>query len=189
VFANPAYQFDMAGFIRPPGRRLKRSIALDEEDKSGRCGPLGLRKYERRGIMGRFDTLMYDNRNWKGSVALVASMLIGLSVAFKGFDELPDLQNEHRSATVAIYKAKRVFDKQTIATPAYAKAEEMVKMAQDRVGATDLGIILANTTFGIGLGIMGISVVLYLRRSQGLSLEAIEAETQQIQPAAPRLAA
>ena len=69
--------------------------------------------------MGRFDTLMYDNRNWKGSVALVASMLIGLSVAFKGFDELPDLQADHRAATVALYKAKRVFDRQVIATPAY----------------------------------------------------------------------
>ena len=139
--------------------------------------------------MGRFDTLMYDNRNWKGSVALVASMLIGLSVAFKGFDELPELQNDHRSATVAVYKAKRVFDKQTIATPAYAKAQEMVKIAEDRVGAAGMGIILANITFGIGLVIMGISVVLYLRRSQGLSIQAIEAETQQIQPAAPRLAA
>ena len=139
--------------------------------------------------MGRFDTLMYDNRNWKGSVALVASMLIGLSVAFKGFDELPDLQNDHRSATVALYKAKRVFDKQTIATPAYAKAEEMVKMAEDRVGAADLGIVLANTTFGIGLAIMGISIVLYLHRSQGLSMQAIEAETHEVQPGAPRLAA
>jgi len=139
--------------------------------------------------MGRFDTLMYDNRNWKGSIALVASMLIGLSVAFKGFDELPDLQNEHRSAMVAVYKAKRVFDKQTVATPAYAKAEEMVKQAEDRVGAADLGIILSNCTFGVGLAIMGISIVLYLRRSQGLSIKAIEAETEQMQAPAPRLAA
>jgi hypothetical protein len=66
----------------------------------------------------------------------------------------------------------------------------MVKMAEDRLGAADLGIILANVTFGIGLGIMGISIVLYLRRSQGLSLEAIHAETQQhLQDPAPRLAA
>ena len=139
--------------------------------------------------MGRFVTLMYDNRNWKGSVALVASMLIGLSVGFKGFDELPDLQNDHRSATVALYKAKRVFDKQVIATPAYAKAQEMVKDAQDRVGAADLGIVLANTTFGIGLSIMGISIVLCMRRSQGLSIQAIEAETRQMQTTVPRLAA
>ena len=163
---------------------------MDEEDQSGRVGYLGLRKYERRGIMGRFDTLMYDNRNWKGSVALVASMLIGLSVAFKGFDELPDLQNDRRAATVALYKAKRVFDKQVVATPAYSKAEEMVKMAEDRLGATDLGIILANATFGVGLTIMGISVVLYLRRSQGLSIQTIQAETQeQVHTAEPRLAA
>jgi hypothetical protein len=139
--------------------------------------------------MGRFDTLMYDNRNWKGSIALVASMLIGLSVAFKGFDELPDLQNDHRSATVALNKAKRVFDKQVIATPAYTKAEEMVKTAEDKIGAVDLGIYLANATFGLGLAIMGISIVLYLRRSQGLSMEAIEAETQQLHPVTPRLAA
>lgn len=140
--------------------------------------------------MGRFDTLMYDNRNWKGSVALVASMLIGLSVAFKGFDELPDLQNDRRAATVALHKAKRVFDKQVVATPAYAKAEEMVKTAEDRLGATELGIVLANATFGVGLTIMGISIVLYLRRSQGLSMEAIEAETRShLSPSAPRLAA
>jgi hypothetical protein len=140
--------------------------------------------------MGRFDTLMYDNRNWKGSIALVASMLIGLSVAFKGFDELPDLQNDRRAATVALYKAKRVFDRQVVATPAYDKAEEMVKTAQDRLGATDLGIILANATFGVGLAIMGISVVLYLRRSQGLSIQTIQAETPgQLHPAEPRLAA
>jgi hypothetical protein len=139
--------------------------------------------------MGRFDTLMYDNRNWKCSIALVASMLIGLSVAFKGFDELPDLQNDHRSATVALNKAKRVFDKQVIATPAYTKAEEMVKTAEDKIGAVDLGIYLANATFGLGLAIMGISIVLYLRRSQGLSMEAIEAETQQLHPVTPRLAA
>src|SRR5258706_15638268 len=101
---------------------------MDEEDWSGRQRAAALRKYERREIMGRFDTLMYDNRNWKGSIALVASMLIGLSVAFKGFDELPDLKNDHRSATVAVYKDKRVFDKQVVAIPAYAKAEEMVKM-------------------------------------------------------------
>jgi len=139
--------------------------------------------------MGRFDTLMYDNRNWKGSIALVASMLIGLSVAFKGFDELPDLQNDHRSAAVAFNKAKRVFDKQVIATPAYTKAEEMVKTAEDKIGAVDLGIYLANATFGVGLAIMGISIVLYLRRSQGLSMEAIEAETQQLHSVTPRLAA
>lgn len=140
--------------------------------------------------MGRFDTLMYDNRNWRGSVALVASILIGLSVAFKGFDELPDLQNDRRAATVALYKAKRVFDRQVIATPAYTKAQEMVKMAEDRLGACELGIVLANGTFGFGLCIMGISVVLYLRRSQGLTMEAIAAEHQQsLQPAAPRLAA
>ena len=140
--------------------------------------------------MGRFDTLMYDNRNWKGSVALVASMLIGLSVAFKGFDELPDLQADHRAATVALNKAKRVFDRQVIATPAYTKAEEMVKQAEDRLGASDFGSILANCTFGVGLTIMGISIVLYLRRSQGLSIEAIEAETKEhLQPAIPRLAA
>ena len=134
--------------------------------------------------MGRFDTLMYDNRNWRGSVALVASMLIGLSVAFKGFDELPDLQNDHRSATVALYKAKRVFDKQVVATPAYTKAEEMVKMAEDRLGACDLGIVLANVTFGVGLGIMGISIVLYLRRSQGLTIQSIETQTPQVRLAA-----
>jgi hypothetical protein len=139
--------------------------------------------------MGRFDTLMYDNRNWKGSVALVASMLIGLSVAFKGFDELPDLQNDHRAATVALYKAKRVFDRQVIATPAYTKAQEMVKQAEDRLGACDLGIILANVTFGGGLAIMGISIVLYLRRSQGLTIRSIVNDTQQLQPSAPRLAA
>src|SRR5438132_12806886 len=140
--------------------------------------------------MGRFDTLMYDNRNWKGSVALVASMLIGLSLEFKGFDELPDLQADHRAATVALYKAKRVFDRQIIATPAYTKAEEMVKQAADRLGATDFGIILANCTFGLGLTIMGISIVLYLRRSQGLSIQAIEAETKrQLESITPRLAA
>src|SRR5207245_9862801 len=133
------------------------------------------------------DRLLYDSSSWKRSVALVASMLIGLSVGFKGFDELPDLQNDRRSATVALYKAKRVFDKQVIATPAYAKAQEMVKQAEDRVGAADLGIVLANGTFGIGLIIMGISIVLYLRRSQGLAIQAIEAE--QLQHAAPRLAA
>ena len=92
--------------------------------------------------MGRFDTLMYDNRNWKGSLALVASMLIGLSVGFKGFDELPDLQNDRRSATVALYKAKRVFDKQVVATPAYAKAQEMVKDADDRVGSDGGGFLV-----------------------------------------------
>jgi len=134
--------------------------------------------------MGRFDTLMYDNRNWKGSVALVAAMLIGLSVAFKGFDELPDLQNDHRAATVALYKARRVFDKQVIATPAYTKAQEMVKQAEDRLGACDLGIVLANVTFGIGLGIMGISIVLYLRRSQGLTIRSIQTQTPQIRLAA-----
>ena len=139
--------------------------------------------------MGRFDTLMYDNRNWKGTIALLCSMLIGLAVGFKGFDELPDLQNDRRSATVAQYKAKRVFEKQVIATPTYAKAEEMVKMAEDRLGAADLGIVLANITFSIGLAIMGISIVLYLRRSQGLSIQAIEAETQPVQNVAPRLAA
>jgi hypothetical protein len=105
-------------------------------------------------------------------------------VAFKGFDELPDLQNDRRSATVALYKAKRVFDKQVIATPAYAKAEEMVKSAQDRLGACELGIILANVTFGVGLGIMGISIVLYLRRAQGLTVRSIEAQTPQIRLAA-----
>src|SRR5437899_2734070 len=147
---SPRLSASNSMLYQPACRPLKRSIALDEEDQSGRGGPPGLRKCERRGIMGRFDTLMYDNRNWKGSVALVASMLIGLSVGFKGFDELPDLQNDRRSATVALYKAKRVFDKQVIATPAYAKAQEMVKQAEDRVGAADLGIVLANGTFGIG---------------------------------------
>jgi hypothetical protein len=134
--------------------------------------------------MGRFDTLMYDNRNWKGSIALVASMLIGLSVAFKGFDELPDLQNDHRAATVALYKAKRVFDKQVIATPAYTKAQEMMKMAEDRLGACGLGIVVANITFGVGLGIMGISIVLYLRRSQGLTVKSIELQNQPVRLAA-----
>jgi hypothetical protein len=183
------YQSSNAHIIGPSRRGLKAPITLDEEDQSGRFGPPGLPNHERRAIMGRFDTLMYDNRNWKGSVALVASILIGLSVAFKGFDELPDLQNDRRAATVALYKAKRVFDKQVIATPAYAKAEEMVKMADDRLGATDLGIYLANATFGVGLAIMGISVVLYLRRSQGLNIQTIQAETEQLQSPAPRLAA
>src|SRR6185369_8659114 len=129
---------------------LKGAIPLDEDDWSDLRQDIAWRKYERRGIMGRFDTLMYDNRNWKGSVCLVASMLIGLSVAFKGFDELPDLQNDHRSATVALNKAKRIFDRQLASTPAYTKAQEMLKEAEDRLGACDLGIILANVTFGVG---------------------------------------
>ncbi|HEV8605753.1 MAG TPA: hypothetical protein VGQ99_10325 [Tepidisphaeraceae bacterium] len=138
--------------------------------------------------MGRFDTLMYDNRNWKGTIALMASMLIGLAVGFKGFDELPGLQEDRRAASVAISKAKRVLDKQVIATPAYAKAAEMVKTAEDKLGATELGIILSNCTFGIGLAILGISVVLYLRRNQGLTIQTIEMETQ-VEHGAPRLAA
>src|SRR5258707_15320437 len=98
--------------------------------------------------MGRFDTLMYDNRNWKGTIALVASMLIGLAVGYKGFDQLPDLQNDHRAASVTLLKARRVLDKQSVTTPNYGKAWMQVQMADNRVRAADVGIYLSNITFG-----------------------------------------
>src|SRR5258705_75238 len=85
--------------------------------------------------MGRFDTLMYDNRNWKGTIALVASMLIGLAVGYKGFDQLPDLQNDYRAASVTLLKARRVLDKQSVTTTNYGKAWMQVQMAENRVRA------------------------------------------------------
>src|SRR5207244_12770073 len=75
--------------------------------------PIWSRNFGRHEIMGRFDTLMYDNRNWKGTIALLSSMLIGLAVGFKGFDELPDLQNDHRTASVSLHKAKRRSEEHT----------------------------------------------------------------------------
>jgi len=138
--------------------------------------------------MGRFDTLMYDNRNWKGTIALLCSMLIGLAVGFKGFDELPDLQNDRRTASVAIYKAKRVLEQQTVTTPNYGKAWVQVQMAESRLTAANLGIYLANITFGLGLFNLGISVVVYLRRTQGLAIQAIQKDLA-TPHAAPRLAA
>jgi hypothetical protein len=140
--------------------------------------------------MGRFDTLMYDNRNWKGTIALVASMLIGLAVGYKGFDQLPDLQNDHRAASVTLLKARRVLDKQSVTTPNYGKAWMQVQMAENRVRAADVGIYLANITFGLGLIILGISLVVYLRRAQGLAIQFIQsAEPAQPHSATPRLAA
>ena len=138
--------------------------------------------------MGRFDTLMYDNRNWKGTIALLCSMLIGLAVGFKGFDELPDLQNDRRTASVSIYKAKRVLEQQTINTSNYGKAWVQVQMAENRLTAASLGIYLSNITFGLGLFNLGISVVIYLRRTQGLAIQSIQNELATPR-AAPRLAA
>jgi hypothetical protein len=142
--------------------------------------------------MGRFETLMYDNRNWKGAIALVASMLIGLAVGFKGFDELPDLQHDRRAASVALYKARRILDRQFPSTLAHDRARDQVKVCEERVAAANYGIMLSNVTFGFGMTILGVAVVLYLRRSQGLSVHITEMysrETPVLRPAPRKMAA
>src|SRR5688572_24737070 len=121
-------------------------------------------------IMGRFETLVYDNRNWKGTITLICSMLIGLAVGYKGFDELPDLQNDRRAASVAVYKARRILDKQFPQTLAHDLARDRLRQCEQRLAAADMGIKLSNITVGVGLTILGIASVLYLRRSQGLTM-------------------
>jgi hypothetical protein len=142
--------------------------------------------------MGRFETLMYDNRNWRGAISLVCAMLIGLSVGFKGFDQLPDLQHDRRAASVALYKARRLLDKQFPQTLAHDRARDQVKMCEDRLAAANFGIMLSNVTFGFGLTILGVAVVLYLRRTQGLTVHIVEKysrETPAERDAPRRLAA
>ena len=126
--------------------------------------------------MGRLEKLVYDNRNWKGTITLICSMLIGLCVGFKGFDELPDLQNERRAASLTVYKARRSLDKQLPRTTAFDRARDQLKIAEDRLLAANMGIRLSNITVGVGLTTLAISLVLYLRRSQGLTIVSLETQ-------------
>src|SRR3954465_15259277 len=152
----------------PPPSPLRPPSLWTKNTKAGALANPACAKCERRGIMGRFDTLMYDNRNWKGSIALLCSMLIGLAVGFKGFNQLPAPQNDRRPASVAVYKTKKILEVQTVNTPAYGNAWVQVQEAESRLRAADLGISLSNITFALGLFNLGISVVIYLRRTQGL---------------------
>jgi hypothetical protein len=47
-------------------------------------------------------------------------------------------------------------------------------MCEDRLAAANFGIMLSNVTFGFGLTILGVAVVLYLRRTQGLTVHIVE---------------